>query len=178
MSWQWIAGICLMVCALLWGAYYLGGEMKERNLALAPKDTTISIVVAPHVLPKPVVTPNPAPVIIRIPADTKIVDSLILIVSDKDSLIRTLMSTKGTEQRFVSKDPTGLEVSGDLTILFSPVEDHFLTQITLDTLKVPDRVITIHEPPIIEEVTDWKGIVIAGSTGLVLGAFLFSLAGQ
>lgn len=147
--------------------------MKERSLAAAPKDTVTSIVVVPHVLPKPVLTPNPAPAKPRLDLTLKdSVETLIATIANKDSLIRDLMSTTGTEQRFVSKDPTGLDVSGTLTIVHSPLEHHFLTQIELDTIRVTDRIITIHEPPIIEEVIRWEWVAEGIVGGIIIGALL------
>jgi hypothetical protein len=171
-DWKVLLSICLMVCALLWGAYYLGGKMKARDIALMPKDTVTTVVVAPHVFPPAVLTPNPAPVSIRLVVDRKITDSLISSCGEKDSLIASLMSTKGTEQRFMSKDPTGLDISGDLTVMFSPLEDHFLTQITLDTVKVPERVVYITTPPIIETRIGWGWIAGSLGVGVIIGALV------
>ena len=173
MSWQSIVGLILLVCALLVGAYYLGGEIKERDIALLPRDTTTTIVVAPHVLPPATVTPNPAPAKPIKPTvkERLIVDSLISRIANRDSLIRSLMSNVGTEQSFMSKDPTGLDVSGDLTILYSPMESHFLTQVTLDTIKVPVKVVTVTQT-LVEDRLAWEWIVSAAAVGAVVGALV------
>ncbi len=176
MNWKAQLGIGLLVVAVAVAGVWLWRDSVWRGrIQGAPVTRDTLVVVAPHVLPKPTVTPNPAPVTIIQKPDSARVDSLLRLVSNRDSLIFALVATAGTQQSFASKDPTGLTVSGDLTVLYSPLERHFATDIVLDTIRVPVKTITI-EKMVVEERASLESIAISGAVGIVLGAFLMGIA--
>lgn len=172
---KWTA-IAVAVLGVIVTATWLWRDSVWRGkIASSPVKRDTITVVAPYVPPKPIVTPNPAPVTIVIPPDTRKVDSLSAACANKDSLLEVLMSTVGTQQKFASKDPTGLDISGELTILYSPIPREFATDVLLDTVHVPVPLVT-ETKTVVDEQVSWTGVVISGSVGMVLGAFLLSLA--
>lgn len=172
MNWKAQLGIGLLVVAVAIAGVWLWRDSVWRGrIAGAPAQRDTVYFVEPHTLPPAVVTPNPSPVTVVIRPDSSRVDSLLRLVTNRDSLIRALVATKGAEQSFSSKDPTGLTVSGDLTVLFSPLEDHFLTEVTLDTVQVPVKFITV-EHTVVNKTVSWEWILTAACVGGVVGSLL------
>ena len=165
MNWKAQLGIGLFVVGIAVAGVWLWRDSvwRERLNVPAVRDTVT--VVAPYVPPKPTVKPNPAPVV-KVIRDRAREDSLLSQISNRDSLMRFLLSTVGTQQRFTSTDPTGLDISGDLTILYSPIERHFATDIVLDTVHISVNTITITQT-IVEERVNWLWVAVGYAAGIV-----------
>ena len=173
MDWKVQLGIALLLVIVAVAGTWYGVDSKWRvRLAETPSvRDTVRITEWVNV-PPPVITPNPAPAKPRPDlTDKRRADSLIAVVSDKDSLIRELSQVQGTEQAFKSADPTGLTVSGTLAVIYSPLERHFLTHITLDSLKIPATTVTVTQT-IIEDRIAGEWLVAVGAVGMVVGVLI------
>ena len=159
--WVWII-LGLAALALNdWGFYHWGMETEKVRWMEGGGWPDTAHSVAPVPPPPVVVKPNPAPARPRPDlTNARKVDSLLAVISNKDSAISALLVTQGTGQLFEAHDPTGLAVIGEITILYSPVERHFLTQFILDSVKVPVTTVTVTHT-IVERETEW-GYVVAG----------------
>ena len=173
MNWKYATALCLLVVAAFTAVYYLGRHTMAVEVAGKPAVRDTVTYKDTLWLPPATVTPNPSPAKPRPDLTLKdSVETLIATIANKDSLIRSLMSTQGTEQEFVSKDPTGLDISGEITVLYSPLSRDFLTHITLNPVLVPVKIVTITYPPIIETTTPWGWLAGALGAGVIIGVFL------
>ena len=115
--------------------------------------------------------PNPAPAKPRPDlTQTKIADSLILVISNKDSLIASLLTTQYVEQKYSARADS-VTVVGRLEVLYYPLNREFVTDVHIDSLVVPESVREVIRYVEVREF-DWKLVVGALGVGVVIGSLV------
>lgn len=145
-----------------WGVWHT----KEAYADEGPWIETVRETVL--TFPPAMVAPNPAHATPRPDlTDRRRVDSLIASNANKDSLINALSEAQFIPQAFrTAKDST--TIVGRLEILYFPLDRVALTDVFVDSLTVPERVITIIKT--VETVRiDWGWMVAGVAVGVVAG---------
>ena len=171
MKWQSTLVLCLVGIGLLVGAYFYGHYQGVRSAVHAPADTSSTVTPTPVVPPPVEVKPNPAPAKPRPDlTQTKIADSLILVIQNKDSLLASLLTTQYVEQNYSTRADS-VTVVGRLEVLYYPLNREFVTDVHIDSLVVPDRVITIIRT-IETETFNWHALSAALAGGIAIGMWI------
>ena len=172
MKWQSTLVLCLVGIGLLVGAYFYGHHQGVQSAVHAPADTSSTVTPTPVAPPPVEVKPNPAPAKPRPDlTDKRRIDSLIVVVQDKDSLIRELLTPVETEQTFSARIPLGFDVSGIVAIAYDPLDRRFTTSIRIVSMHIPVKTLNITKTVEVER-TDWKLIGAALTGGIAIGMWI------
>ena len=171
MKWQSTLVLCLVGIGLLVGVYFYGHHQGVQSAVHAPADTSSTVTPTPVVPPPVEVKPNPAPAKPRPDlTQTKIADSLILVIQNKDSLLASLLTTQYAEPMFTA-DSAGFRIVGRLPILYYPLNREFAFEVKIDSLRIPETVREIVRY-VVQKETDWKWTTAIAGVIVVAVEFL------
>ena len=108
------------------------------------------------------------------PQHAKRVDSLLLVVQNKDSLIRVLSEPKEAEVRF-EREIENMVVRGWLLTYTQPLDNIMIQDVQIDTVIVPEVIRTITVTKTVREVSP-EMLVAAVAVGMVAGVAIMELA--